>query len=131
MELVNVTRKAIDSGPGAADPAVREAAEAVAILLSLVAPYCAEDMWSMLGHDNVARAGWPAVDPALLVEDAVTCIVQVMGKVRDRIEVSPSIGEAELRQLALATAGARRAIGDGSIRTVIVRPPTLVNIVIG
>jgi leucyl-tRNA synthetase len=131
MELVNVTRKAIDSGPGAADPAVREAAEAVAILLSLVAPYCAEDMWSMLGHDNVARAGWPSVDPALLVEDTVTCVVQVMGKVRDRIEVRPSIGEAELRELALATAGAKRAIGDGSIRTVIVRPPTLVNVVIG
>jgi leucyl-tRNA synthetase len=131
MELVNVTRKAIDSGPGAADPAVREAAEAVAILLSLVAPYCAEDMWSMLGHQNVARAGWPAVDSALLVEDTVTCIVQVMGKVRDRVEVSPSIGEAELRVLALATPGAQRAIGDGSIRTVIVKPPTLVNIVIG
>jgi len=131
MELVNVARKAIDSGPGAADPAVREAAEAVAILLSLVAPYCAEDMWSMLGHENVARAGWPAVDAALLVENTVTCIVQVMGKVRDRIEVPPSIGEAELRELALATAGARRAIADGAIRTVIVRPPTLVNIVIG
>jgi leucyl-tRNA synthetase len=131
MELVNVTRKAIDSGPGAADAAVREAAEAVAILLSLVAPYCAEDMWSMLGHENVARAGWPPVDPALLVEDTVTCVVQVMGKVRDRIEVSPSIGQAELRELALATAGAGRAIGDGSIRTVIVKPPTLVNIVIG
>jgi len=131
MELVNVTRKAIDSGPGAADPAVREAVEAVAILLSLVAPYCAEDMWSMLGHTNVARAGWPAVDDALLVDETVTCIVQVMGKVRDRIEVPPSIGEAELKELALATAGAQRAIGDGTVRTVIVKPPRLVNIVVG
>ncbi len=131
MELVNVTRKAIDSGPGPADPAVREAAEAVAILLSLVAPYCAEDMWSMLGHENVARAGWPAVDEGLLVEETVTCVVQVMGKVRDRIEVPPSIGEAELRELAVATEGAKRAIGDGAIRTVIVKPPRLVNIVVG
>jgi leucyl-tRNA synthetase len=131
MELVNVARKAVDSGPGSADPAVREAAEAVAILLSLVAPYCAEDMWSMLGHENVARASWPVVDSALLVEDTVTCIVQVMGKVRDRLEVSPSIGEDELRELALGTPGARRAIGDGTIRTVIVKPPGLVNIVVG
>ena len=70
MELVNATRKAIDSGCGPADPAVREAAEAVAILLSLVAPYTAEEMWERLGHEpTVARAGWPAVDPALLVED--------------------------------------------------------------
>ena len=63
MELVNATRKAIDSGCGPADPAVREAAEAVAILLSLVAPYTAEEMWERLGHEpTVARAGWPTVD---------------------------------------------------------------------
>ena len=56
-----------------ADPAVREAAEAVAMLLSLVAPYTAEEMWERLGHQpTVARAGWPEVDPALLVEDSVT-----------------------------------------------------------
>ncbi len=68
MELVNAARKAIDSGPGPHDPAVREAVEAVAILLSLVAPYTAEDMWARLGHSpSVARAGWPQVDPALLV----------------------------------------------------------------
>ncbi|TEX50940.1 MAG: leucine--tRNA ligase, partial [Actinomycetales bacterium mxb001] len=89
MELVNATRKAIDSGCGPADPAVREAAEAVAILLSLAAPYTAEDMWRLLGHaPSVALAGWPEVDPALLVQDSVTCVVQVAGKVRDRLEVS-------------------------------------------
>ena len=90
MELVNATRKAIDSGCGPADPAVREAAEAVAILLSLVAPYTAEEMWERLGHEpTVARAGWPAVDEALLVEESVTAVVQVQGKVRARLEVSP------------------------------------------
>ena len=63
MELVNATRKAIDSGPGAADPAVREAAETVAIILSLVAPFTAEEMWSRLGHEpTVAHAGWPTRD---------------------------------------------------------------------
>ena len=60
MELVNATRKAIDSGAGPADPAVREAAEAVTILLSLVAPYVAEEMWERLGHQpTVARAPGP------------------------------------------------------------------------
>ncbi len=68
MELVNATRKAIDSGCGPADPAVREAAETVAILLSLVAPYVAEEMWERLGHaPSVAQATWPVVDEALLV----------------------------------------------------------------
>ena len=130
MELVNATRKAIDSGCGPADPAVREATEAVAILLSLTAPYTAEDMWRLLGHaPSVARAGWPEVDPALLVQDSVTCVVQVAGKVRDRLEVSPDISEADLRELALATPGVVKALEGKGIKTVIVRPPKLVNVV--
>ncbi len=130
MELVNATRKAIDSGCGPADPAVREAAEAVVIMLSLVAPYTAEDMWARLGHGpSVALAGWPEVDPALLVEDSVTCVVQVAGKVRDRLEVSPDIAEDELRERALAAPGVVKALEGGGIRTVIVRAPKLVNVV--
>ena len=130
MELVNVLRKAIDSGPGSEDPAVREGAEAVAIMLSLVAPYTAEDMWARLGHEpSVARAGWPQVDESLLVEDSVTCVVQVAGKVKERLEVSPSIGEDELRELALASESVTAALDGRGVRTVIVRPPKLVNIV--
>ena len=131
MELVNATRKAIDSGPGGADPAVREAAEAVAVLLSLVAPYVAEEMWERLGHEpTVARAGWPAVDPALLVEDTVTAVVQVKGKVKARLEVAPDIAESDLEALALADADVQRAIGDAAVRKVIVRAPKLVNVVV-
>ena len=131
MELVNATRKAIDSGPGGAAPAVREAAEAVAVLLSLVAPYVAEEMWERLGHEpTVARAGWPAVDPALLVEDTVTAVVQVKGKVKARLEVAPDIAEADLEALALADADVQRAIGDAAVRKVIVRAPKLVNVVV-
>jgi leucyl-tRNA synthetase len=130
MELVNATRKAIDSGCGPADPAVREATEAVAILLSLTAPYTAEDMWRLLGHaPSVARAGWPEVDPVLLVQDSVTCVVQIAGKVRDRLEVSPDISEEDLREQALATPGVVKALEGKGIKTVIVRPPKLVNIV--
>ncbi len=130
MELVNATRKAIDTGCGPADPAVREAAEAVAIMLSLVAPYTAEDMWARLGHEPcVALAGWPAVDPALLVEESVICAVQVGGKVRDRLEVAPTISEEDLRELALASASVSAALEGRGIKVVIVRPPKLVNIV--
>ena len=64
MELVNAARKAIDSGPGAGDPAVREATEVVTVVLSLAAPYVAEEMWELLGHaPSVANAAWPRVDP--------------------------------------------------------------------
>jgi leucyl-tRNA synthetase len=130
MELVNAARKAIDSGVGPADPAVREAAEAVAIILSLVAPYTAEEMWARLGHEpSVALAGWPAVDEALLVQESVTCVVQIAGKVRERLEVAPDITEAALRALALATPAAQAALGGREPRAVIVRAPKLVNVV--
>ena len=130
MELVNVLRKAIDSGPGPNDPAVREGAEAVAVMLSLVAPYTAEDMWARLGRESsVARAGWPAVDQSLLVEDSVTCVVQVAGKVKDRLDVAPGIGEDDLRELALASDAVTAALEGRAIRTVVVRAPKLVNIV--
>jgi leucyl-tRNA synthetase len=132
MELVNATRKAIDSGAGPADPAVREAAEAVAVVLSVVAPYTAEEMWQALGHEpSVALAGWPTVDPELLVEESVTCVVQISGKVRERLEVPPGISEDDLRSLALATPAAVAALGGRPPRAVIVRAPKLVNVVPG
>jgi len=131
MELVNATRKAIDSGCGPADPAVREAAEAVAIMLSLVAPYTAEEMWSRLGHEpTVARTGWPAVDPALLVESSVVAVVQVQGKVKARLDVSPDIAASELEKRALADEAVIRAIDGREVRRVIVREPNLVNVVV-
>jgi leucyl-tRNA synthetase len=131
MELVNVTRRAIDSGCGPDDPAVREAAETVAILLSLVTPYVAEEMWERLGHEpTVARAGWPEVDPALLVEESVTAIVQIQGKVKARLEVTPDISEADLEQLAMAHADVVRAIDGRPVRKVVVRAPKLVNVVV-
>ena len=130
MELVNSTRKAIDSGPGPADPAVREAVEAVAIMLSVVVPYTAEEMWQRLGHQpSVARAGWPTIDESLLVQDAVTCVVQVAGKLRARLDVSPGISEDELRELAMADEKVQRSLDGREVRTVIVRAPKLVNIV--
>ena len=130
MELASATRRAIDSGPGAADPAVREAAETLVVLLSIFAPYTAEECWELLGHEpSVALVAWPSADPALLVEDLVTCVVQVNGKVRDRLEVPPGIGEDELRGLALAAPGAVRALDGADVKMVIVRAPRLVNIV--
>ena len=132
MEMVNVTRKAIDSGCGGADPAVREAAEAIAVLLSLVAPYTAEDMWARLGHaPSVARAGWPEVDPALLVRDEVVCVVQVAGKVKARLQVSPDIAEDDLVAAAMADPAVVAALGPVPPARVIARPPKLVNFVPG
>jgi leucyl-tRNA synthetase len=129
MELVNVIRKTIDNGPGAGDAAVREAIEVVTVVLSLFAPYTAEDMWERLGYQPyVAFAGLRKTDPSLLVEESVTAVVQVNGKVRDRLEVSPKIGSDELEALARASVAVVRSISDKEIVNVIVRAPRLVNI---
>jgi leucyl-tRNA synthetase len=129
MELVNSIRKTVDAGPGAADPAVREAIEVVTVILSLFAPYTAEDMWERLGYPpSVAFAGLRKADPTLLVEESITAIVQVDGKVRDRIVVSPTIHADELEKLARASEAVVRSLGDREIVNVIVRAPRLVNI---
>ena len=129
MELVNAIRKAIDAGPGAGDAAVREATETVALALSLFAPYTAEEMWEQLGYPPpVALYGWRKADPTLLVEESVTAIVQVDGKVRDRLTVSPRISAEDLEQQARSSAGVVRAVGERQIMNVIVKAPRVVNI---
>jgi leucyl-tRNA synthetase len=128
MELTNALRKAIDSGVGAQDAAVREGAQELTKALSLFAPYAAEDMWSILGHSQVALAEFKIADESLLVQETITAIAQVDGKLRDKFEVSVNITEAELRELAMGSELVRRAIGDRELANVIIRAPKLVNI---
>ena len=131
MELVNATRKAIDSGCGPADAAVREATEAIAIMLSLVAPFTAEEMWERLGHKPaIATAGWPVVDPKLLVADEVEAVIQINGKIVDRMSVSPTISDADFEAAALALPGVVAALAGATPKKVIARAPKLVNIVL-
>ena len=131
MELVNAARKAVDSGCGAADPAVREAVEAIAIMLSLVAPFTAEEMWERLGHKPaIALAGWPTVDPALLIDDEIEAVIQINGKIRERMQVSPTISEADFEAAALALPAIVAELNGAKPKKVIARPPKLVNIVL-
>ena len=131
MELVNSARKAIDSGCGPADPAAREAVEAIAIMLSLVAPYTAEEMWERLGHKPaIALAGWPSVDETLLVADSVIAVIQINGKIKERLEVSPTISDSDLEAQALAHPLIAKELAGATISKIITRAPKLVNIVI-
>ncbi len=132
MELVNVARKTVDQGPGGADPAVREAAETVAMALSLFAPYTAEEIWEILGHEpSVAHALWPEADQTLLVEESVVAIVQVNGKLRAKLEVSPSVTADELREKAFADPHIASYVDGQDIKNVVVRPPKVVSIQLG
>ncbi|WP_091707237.1 leucine--tRNA ligase [Microbacterium sp. cf046] len=128
MELVNATRKAIDTGAGPADPAVREAAEVVAMVLDLFAPHTAEEMWEMLGYEPfVGLVPWRQPDAMLLVEDTVTAVVQIDGKVRATLEVAARIDPKELEATARADARVVRALAGREITRAIVRAPKVVS----
>ncbi|GGR30594.1 leucine--tRNA ligase [Streptomyces roseolus] len=108
----------------------RPVAEQLVLLVAPLAPHIAEELWHRLGHtDSVVHQDFPVADPAYVVDETVTCVVQIKGKVKARLEVSPSITDAELEALALADPHVVAALGGAEIRKVIVRAPKLVNIV--
>ena len=109
----------------------REAVEALVLMTAPVAPHIAEEIWKRLGHEHsLAHEDFPVVtDESLLAAEKVTCVIQVKGKVRDRLEVDPGISEAELEELALAAPGVIRTLDGRGVRKVIVRAPKLVSIV--
>ncbi len=110
----------------------REVVEPLVVMVAPVAPHIAEELWSRLGHtDSVVYRPFPQADPAYLVEDTVTCVVQVGGKVRARLDVAASIDEADLQVAALAEPRIAELIDGKTVRRVIVRAPSLVNIVAG
>ena len=130
MELVNATRKAIDGAAGPADPAVREAAMFVAQSLSVVAPYVAEEMWEVLGlPPSIANSQWPTADASLIVDDTVTMVVQIQGKIRGKLEVPADITEQTALELALADEAVQRSLAGREVIKVIARLPKMLSLV--
>jgi leucyl-tRNA synthetase len=108
----------------------RAAVEPLVLMTAPIAPHIAEELWSRLGHtESLAHAPYPVAEERHLVEDTVTCVLQVQGKVRGRAEVPADATEDALREIALADPGVQRALAGRDVRTVIVRAPRLVNIV--
>ncbi|MFC1409849.1 leucine--tRNA ligase [Streptacidiphilus sp. N1-12] len=109
----------------------RVVAEQAVLLVAPLAPHIAEELWHRLGHPtSLVHETLPEADPAYLVDDTVTCVVQVKGKVKARLEVPPAIADAELEALALGDPAVVAAIAGAEVRKVIVRAPKLVNIVV-
>ena len=107
----------------------RAAVEPLVLMVAPLAPHIAEELWHRLGHDqSLAHEPFPVADPELVAEDTITAVVQVRGKLRAQLEVSASITEDELRELALAHPRIVKEIPNG-VRKVIVRAPKLVNVV--
>ncbi|MFE9865843.1 leucine--tRNA ligase [Streptomyces sp. NPDC005506] len=111
-------------------PLSRSVAERLVLLVAPLAPHIAEELWRRLGHtESVVHQDFPVADPAYVVDETVTCVVQVKGKVKARLEISPLITDEELETLALADPAVVAALDGAGIRKVIVRAPKLVNIV--
>ena len=125
MELVNELVKA----PG--DPAARFAAETAVSLIQPYAPHVAEELWERLGHERLWEHPWPQADPALLEEDTFELVVQVNGKVRDRIQVPSDLPEDELVARAKESPKVQAQLNGAEIRQTIVVPRKLVNLVVG
>ncbi|MFF3628016.1 leucine--tRNA ligase [Streptomyces sp. NPDC002164] len=111
-------------------PVSRSVAESLVLLVAPLAPHIAEELWRRLGHTgSVVHQDFPVADPAYVVDETVTCVVQVKGKVKARLEIPPTISDEELEAQALADPAVVAALGGAGIRKVIVRAPKLVNIV--
>ncbi len=131
MEFTNALYKARDAGL-VSTPAWSEAIETLILLMAPVAPHIAEELWSRIGRPySVHQQRWPVADPALAAEDEVEIVVQVNGKVRDKLVAPVDTGEARLRELALASERVQAYVNGKTVRNVIVVPGKLVNIVVG
>jgi leucyl-tRNA synthetase len=118
---------AVEKAPASAD---RNAAiRALLLLVAPMMPHLAEEAWATIGTGLVADQAWPAVDPALLVDDEVTVAIQVKGKLRDTLTVAKGTARDELERLALASDKVQRALDGADVKKVIVVPDRLVNLV--
>ncbi|HLZ24363.1 MAG TPA: leucine--tRNA ligase [Ktedonobacterales bacterium] len=132
MEFVNGLNKARDETPGVlTDPRFGDAIQSLLVLLAPIAPFITEELWHALGHDDsVHIQAWPAYDPAMTVDEIITVVVQVNGKVRDKLEVAPDIAAGEVRSLALASPRVQAALAGRDVKKFIyVEARHLANIV--
>jgi leucyl-tRNA synthetase len=125
MELVN------DLSDDITAPGARFAAETAVSLLQPWAPHIAEELWQRLGNERLWEQPWPEADPALLMQDSFELVVQVNGKVRDRIEVPAGLSDDELAERARASEKVQAHLNGKEIRQTIVVPGKLVNLVVG
>jgi leucyl-tRNA synthetase len=129
-EQVNLLQRYARADPHA--EVLGEACDALLHLLAPMAPHLTAELWDCRHPDAAplhARR-WPAFDPALAAAETVTLVVQVNGKVRDRLEVAPTIGAEDARAAALASGRVRDALAGRAPARVVVRPPRLVNVVV-
>jgi leucyl-tRNA synthetase len=130
MEFVNDLYKYVQGPSGHRADTLAQAIDTVLLLMAPMAPHITAELWERRRGGHVHEERWPEADPAKLAVDTVTMVVQVNGKVRDRLEVSATIDEAEAERLALASAKVQVHLDGASPKKVVARPPNLVNLVV-
>jgi len=109
----------------------KDVLERAVILISPFAPHLAEELWQELGHkDSIHKQKWPKYDPRLIKEELIILVIQVNGRVRDKIEVETGISEEKAKELALLSKKVQNWISGKKIKKVIFVPEKLINIVI-
>jgi leucyl-tRNA synthetase len=130
MELKNAMSK-VRGTPVVRTPAWDEAVRTLLLLMAPFTPYVAEELWGCCGGMySIHQQSWPQTDPAIAAEEEIELVVQVNGKVRDRIRVPADISEEDARKAALTSEAAQRFMEGKPPRKIIVVPGKLVNIVI-
>ena len=129
MEFTNELYRYVQSDDGPHGETLADAVDALLLVLAPAVPHITGELWERRHGDHIHERPWPVADPDLLVEETVTMVVQVNGKVRDRLEVAADVSETEAEALALAAEGVQRHL-TGAPKKVIVRPPRLVNVVV-
>ncbi|HZU02910.1 MAG TPA: class I tRNA ligase family protein, partial [Ktedonobacteraceae bacterium] len=130
MECNNAMIKQ-QNDPVARSATYRKTLETMMQLLAPMAPHITEELWHLTGHrGSIHSTEWPIYDEAMTQDETFTLVVQINGKVRERIEVAADISEAEVRELALNNARVQSFIGDGTVQKVIYVPGRLMNIVV-
>jgi len=124
MELVNELAR------DPAGPASRFAAETAVSLIQPYAPHVAEELWQRLGRERLWAQPWPKADPALLEEETFELVVQVNGRVRDRLRAPVDLSEEELITLAKASPKVQAHLDGREVRRAFVVPGRLVNLVV-
>jgi leucyl-tRNA synthetase len=130
MEFTNDLYRYVQSDDGPERDVMAECVDTLLLLMAPMAPHITAELWEHRRGGHIHEESWPEVDPLMLVVDSVTMVVQVNGKVRERLEVDPAITEDQATEVALGAAKIVELIAGAEVRKVIARPPALVNIVL-
>ena len=130
MEFTNLVYRWVQADDGPHGPTLDAALDGLLLVMAPAAPHVCSELWELRNGGHVHEESWPEADPAKLLDDTVTMVVQVNGRVRDRIEVSADIDEAAAEAAALASERVVAHLGGAPPKKVVVRPPGLVNVVV-